>query len=164
MKAKKILFKIAGILQFVCCGFIAFIGLMLLLLRSIVSSVIDALYEEVQRFAQTGEGSIVIDGSNEYILDFSKEEFVDYFITNTTILAIVTVLIAVVGIVMGVLFIKYSKNYEYTLAHNKSKKILIGVLTGLCCGLSIPTILVIIALSLKDNKVVETKDNEKINN
>jgi hypothetical protein len=164
MKAKKILFKIAGILQFICCGFIAFIGIMLLLLRSVVGSIIDALYEEFQNFATTGEGSIDIDSSSEFLLDYSKEEFVDFFMTSTITFAIVAVAIAIIGIVFGVLFVKYSKNYEYTLANNKPKKILIGVLTGVFCGISIPTLLVIIALCIKDNETTEIIDDRvKIN-
>ena len=164
MKAKKVLFKIAGILQFICCGFIAFIGIMLLLLRSFVETIIDSLYEEFQVYAETGKGSINIDSSSEFLLDYSKEEFVDYFMTSTTMLAFVTILIAVVGIIFGVLFVKYSKNYEYTLANNKPKKILIGVLSGVFCGISIPTILVIIALCLKDTNIADKQvDTVKIN-
>lgn len=151
MKAKKILFKIAGILQFICCGFLAFVGGVLLLLRPIVNVVIDGAYEEFQKLST--ENAESIDKSMEFLLDYSKEEFIEYFSKGTLILALVTLLIAIVGILFGVFFIKCSRRYEYILAGNKSKKIWVGVLSAIFCGLTIPTVLVIIALSLKDNSI-----------
>ena len=158
MKAKIILFKCAGIVQIVLSGLLALLGLILLLARTLLNIVIDAAFVEFQEEIKTmGENGVAeLDETMKFLAECSKEEFSAYLLKWTLIFAAVMLIIAIIGIVFGVLFIKFSKKYEYVFAGRKKRKILFGILSVVFCGIGIPTILVVIALSLPDkNKKAE---------
>ena len=165
MKAKNILFKIAGILQIVTSSILAFFSGIILLLRPLLNLVIESAYTELQEEIKdvSEEGIAELDEGMQYLMDFSKEEFSAFFLKWTLIFGAVLLAIAVVGIVFGIIFVKMSKKYEYVLANRTKKKIGFGILSGLCCGILIPTVLVIIALCIPDEKVEDVSSIE-INN
>ena len=149
MKGKSILFKIAGILQFVCCGIIAFFSGLILLIRPLVNSVIETSYDELfTEIKKLGESDPAI----QEVLNLSKEEISAYFLKITLIFALIMLAIAVIGIVFGVLFIKLSKKYDYMLNGRLPRKVWLTVLSAICCGISIPTILAVIAIWLPESK------------
>jgi len=154
MKAKKILFKIAGILQFIASGIIAFFAAVLLLIRPLVNLVIDNAYiafqEEMKELS--AEELAAMDESMRFLIDSSQEEFSAFFLKWTMIFSLFALAVAIVGIVFGVIFIKCSKKYEYILKGRKVRKIILGILTGIFCGLNISALLVIIALCIRDYK------------
>ena len=156
MKGKSILFKIAGILQFVCCGIIAFFSGLILLIRPLVNKIIEGSYDEllveIEKLGAEGDESI------QAILNLSKEEISAYFLKITLIFALIMLAIAIIGIVFGVLFIKLSKKYDYMLNGKLSKKIWLTVLTPIFCGITIPTILVVIAIWLPERKSEFSKE------
>lgn len=159
MKTKKILFKVAGILQFLSCGFLAFVGVVLLLLRPLVTAVIDNAYNEFQTEIKNMSAEKIAEEGLDIFLEFTKEEFAAYLMKWTMIFAVIVLAIAIIGIIFGVIFIKCSKKYEYMLENKKGRKIWLGVLSTIFCGLSIPTFIVIIALCISDKK--KTKDGSQ---
>lgn len=165
MKAKNILFKIAGIVQIISSAVLAFLSGLILLLRSILNIVIDNAYNKFQDEMKnlTAEGLAEIDESMRFLINASKEEFSAFILKWTLIFGAVVLAIAIIGIVFGIIFIKMSKKYEYTLAHKTSKKVWFGILSALCCGIMVPTVLVIIALCIPDEKINDVASIE-INN
>ena len=151
MKAKEILFKIAGILQIVASGLLALLGLILLLARTLLNIVIDTAFVEFQEEIKAmGDGSAEMDETMKFLAECSKEEFSAYLLKWTLIFAVVVLVIAIIGIIFGVFFVKFSRKYEYVFSGRKKRKIVFGILSVVCCGIGIPTILVVIALCLAD--------------
>lgn len=152
MKAKEILFKIAGILQIVASGLLALLGLILLLARTLLNIVIETAFIEFQEEIKAmGEsGAAEMDETMKFLAECSKEEFSAYLLKWTLIFAVVVLIIAIIGIVFGVLFVKFSKKYEYVFSGRKKRKIVFGILSVVFCGIGVPAILVIVALCLAD--------------
>jgi preprotein translocase subunit Sss1 len=165
MKAKKILFKVAGILQIITSSILAFFSGIILLLRPLLNMVIESAYTEFQAEMKdlTEEGLAEIDEGMRFLLDASKEEFSAFFLKWSLIFATVMLAIAVIGFIFGIIFVKMSKKYEYLLAHKTNKKIWFGILSAICCGIMVPTVLVIVALCVPDEKLDDVASIE-INN
>ena len=74
MVAKKILFKIAGIIQIITSAFIGLISGVILLLRPLLNMVIENAFVEFQEYAKnlTEEGLAEVDESMRFLLDASK--------------------------------------------------------------------------------------------
>lgn len=151
MKVKKILLKIGGILQIIKSSFFALLGGLLLLLRPIVKTIISELYNTYEKEMETTGGE-EIDPVIQELLATGKEEFSAYFLKWTGILAGIILVVAIIGLVLGIFYIKFSNKYEVLLASRKGRKILVGILTAVFSGFSLVTPLVIIALCLPEKK------------
>lgn len=157
MKAKKILLKCAGIVQFIASAFAIVLGGLIVLASKLVKDLLDVAYNDIQeQVKEFGADAVIASGeATEEILAMTKEEFFSYMTKWCNILAVFIFITAIIGIVYGVFCIIYSKKYETTLLGRKKKKIVLGILAPFAMGISISTILVIIALCLKDKQPVE---------
>ena len=157
MKAKKILFKCAAILQFISSAFVIILGGVIMLATKLTSGLLEIAYEDMQaNVKEFGKEELIANGEfPAEFLDMTKDEFLAYMTRACNIVSIIMFITAIIGIIYGVFLIILARKYESKLMFNKGKKITLGVLAPFAMGISIPTILVIIALCIKDKQPAE---------
>ena len=157
MKAKKILFKCAAILQFITSAFVTILGGVIMLATKLTSGLLTMAYEDMQAdIKKFGKEELIASGEfPAEFLEMTKDEFLAYMTKACNIISIIMFITAIIGVIYGVFLIILARKYESKLMFKKGKKIALGVLAPFAMGISIPTVLVIIALCIKDKQPAE---------
>lgn len=157
MKAKKTLFLTSGILKLVACGisFLLFF-IISLLVEPIVEGMIanPEIYNELINEMATIEPAVLQ-------MDAMQIEALLLNTMNTVIMYVL--LISLFGIVFGIFNVIFAKKYDKMLAGNTGKKVTFMIFEILFYPGLITNVLSIVALFLRDDKIVNNNTDTTIN-
>ena len=156
MKTRKFLYLSSGIINFLCGGFVALLGVLMLVLSSIIKQMFTESYELVDGFITE---LVATDASYSYLLDYSKEQAVDYVVRIVLIVCAVFIVWGALNILFGIFNIRLRNNHDVKFEGRPGKKILYVVLTWLVTGINLITSIattVAVFLKVRGNKT-ETK-------
>ena len=124
MKAKKILFLLAGIINTLIGGFCAFIGVIAVLFKGLMREMLETSYDIVQNYIKALAEQ---DASYEYLLNSSKSENIDFVMKTIMTVGVVFLIIGLVYITFGVLNLLLSKQHNNILNIKKYLGVLLIV-------------------------------------
>ena len=157
MKAKKTLFLTSGILKLVACGisFLLFF-IISLLVEPIVEGIIanPEIYNELINEMAAVEPAVLQ-------MDAMQIEALLLNTMNTVIMYVL--LISLFGIVFGIFNVIFAKKYDKMLAGKTGKKVTFMVFEILFYPGLITNVLSIVALFLRDDKIVNNNTDTTIN-
>lgn len=151
MKAKKILFLVAGILKTVAGGIGILIGLIVLLARNLIRDVFVASYDLIESVIKQ-VGSVE---DQEKLLGFSKEEVVDYFLQMIVVIFVLILIVAIIWVIFGIINIRLGANNRWQ-SLTKGKSIALLICSWLLAFELITNTMTTIAIFIKSNKNKES--------
>lgn len=152
MKAKKILFLVAGIFNAIIGGIGVFMGLLMLVFNGLINKMFDSTYEIVEQFVESlAKG----DAEYEYLLSNSKSENIDFVMKAVTIVSVLFLIIGLIYIAFGVFNIIFAKNHIIITKNKKYLGTLLVVFSWLLMWFNLANILTTIAVYLKSKDKTE---------
>lgn len=146
MKAKKILYLIAGILKIAASSVVLLFGILFLLLGQLFRSVLKASYSIVE---QTIKELIATDASYSYLESYTQEQAIEFIMKYVNIMAIFAILIGLIWLAFGIINVLLFKRPQ-NLTKKKGIWLLIG--TWILTFINISNILTTIAIFLKEKR------------
>ena len=148
MKAKKILFLLAGIANCVMGGFGVLLGGLVLILNRVLRLSFEASFDFVENYIKE---LVSQDSEYEYLLDVSKEEAIDFVIKSCNMLAVAMFLLGAVVVVFGIINLLLSSQKHYAkFKQKKIWKVLLITSSWVIMCINVVNILTTIACCLKD--------------
>lgn len=146
MKAKKILFLIAGIINSVLGGLGVFIGGLGLLLSGAFESMLEQSYELVESYLEALASS-----EEEFacLAELSKAEAIEYVSKIVTIVCLVLLLLGLLYVTFGVLNLLLCKRDNNILTRKKYLGVLLVVFSWLLMWFNVANILTTVAVCLR---------------
>lgn len=156
MILRKILYISSGIINCVCGSIVSGLSLLMLLLSGIVRKLFENSYELVEGFI---EGLVEVDPNKySYLLEYSREESIDYIVKIAVITCIVFLVIGLLNILMGVLNIKLRNSHDRIFDGRLGRKIGYVLLTWCITGANlVSSIATTVAVFLKGSGKTENK-------
>ena len=158
MKAKKILYLIAGILKIVAGAIGVLFGALTLLVGKLIREVFVSAEGYLQNFA---ENLAKVDESYSYLVEAETSVQLDFVMKICNIFAVVLLILALIYIALGVFNILFSKRTG-NIDREKLKSTLLCVFSWVFSFLSVSTILTTIAVLLKKRQKKSTDDEISI--
>lgn len=149
MKARKILYFFAGLINVILGGCGTLLGLLVFLFGGTLRATFNSTKEIVVEFVEELAGA---DSKYDYLRDYSHEEVVDFIMRLAKITGIVLILLGLIFIMFGVFNFLLKKRHDSVLGGRKYLKIIFVVSSWILLILNVANILTTVAVFLKDKK------------
>ena len=146
MKAKNILYLLAGICNCVFGGLMVLFSLMAFLIKGTIRSAYIQSEAVLKDFV---EELVSIDEEFSYLLDYSSEQVVDFIMKLVTIFAVCVLVMGLIWIAFGVFNILFSSVWKFEIQKKKGWRITFVVISWLLLWFNVSNILTTIAAFLK---------------
>ena len=146
MKAKNILYLLAGIFNCVFGGLMVIFSLMAFLIKGTIRTAYAQSESVLKDFV---EELVAIDDKFSYLLDYNSEQVTDFIMKLVTIFALSVLLVGLIWIAFGVFNILFSNIWKFEINKKKGWRITFIVLSWLLLWFNISNILTTIAACLK---------------
>lgn len=155
MKAKKILFLIAGILKIVVSSVILLFSILFLCLGQIFRTVLKTSYSLVE---QVVKELVATDAQYAYLESYTQDEAIEFVMKYVNIIAIMAILVGLVWLALGIInVLLYKRPQRLT----KKLGIVFVIFTWLLTFINISNILTTIAVFLREKR--QKVDKQKTN-
>lgn len=154
MKAKKILFLIAGVFNCILGGLGVLIGGFGFLFSGIIRNTFESSTELIEEYINS---LVKADESLSYLKDYSTAEAIDYVIKLVLIVCAVLLVLGLIYVAFGVFNLIFSKNYAIIMSRKKYLGVLLVVFSWLLLWFNIANILTTVAICLKYKNNTNTK-------
>lgn len=156
MKTKRVFLIIAGIVNTAVGGIITFFGLLMVLFKRVLRTMLEESYEIVQNYINA---MVAEDESYAYLQDYSKTEAINYVMGVINIVCLIFILFGIINLVFGIFNLLLSKRDSVVLKSKKYMGVLLIVFSWLLMPLNAFNILTTIAIciKLKEDKNTPTK-------
>ena len=151
MKAKKVLFVLAGIFNCVIGGIGALLGMLIFVLNRMLKVTFESSFEMVEQYVKDLASQ---DSSYEYLLTANKTEVINFLIRTINIVGVVLLIIGLIVVVFGVVnLLLSSPKYYSRFRQKKIWKVLLITSSWLIMLFNVANILTTIAVCLKDKEL-----------